>query len=42
MLYISAWAFCVARSRELGNAKALKYGTGEGKIPTPFLYKSGY
>lgn len=38
LLYISAWAFCVARSRGVGNAKALKYGTGKGKIPTPSLY----
>ena len=35
LLYISAWAFCVARSRLVGNAKALRYGTSEGKIPTP-------
>lgn len=37
LLYISAWAFCVARSRRVGNAKALKHGTSEGKIPTPSL-----
>lgn len=38
-MYIrTAWAFCIARFQKKGIAKALKYGTGKGKIPTLFLY----
>ena len=30
--------FCVARSTEMGNAKASKCGTGDGIDPTLFSY----